>query len=77
MFNDYSNSDKRKAIQEECNKKYASYNKQISNVIDMLHDLVGSSIVFFTKGDDLGYDYKDINENDIHNCIKLSIIIPF
>ena len=72
LFNDYSNSDKRKAIQDECNKKYVSYNKQLDKVIGMLHDIVGDSIIFFTKGDKLGYDYKDINETDIHNCIKLS-----
>jgi hypothetical protein len=72
LFNDYSNSDKRKAIQDECNKKYVSYNKQLDKVVGMLHDIVGDSIIFFTKGDKLGYDYKDINETDIHNCIKLS-----
>jgi len=72
LFNDYSNSEKRKTIQDECNKKYVSYTKQLDKVIGMLHDIVGDSIIFFTKGDKLGYDYKDINETDIHNCIKLS-----
>ena len=70
LFNDYSNSDKRKAIQDLCNKKYVLYNKQLDAVIDMLHNLVGDSILFSTKGE--GFNYKNINENEIHNCIKLS-----
>jgi len=36
----------------------------------MLHDLVGTSIIFSTS--DKGFNYENINENDIHNCIKLS-----
>lgn len=70
LFNDYSNSDKRKAIQDLCNKKYVLYNKQLDAIIDMLYDLVGDSIIFSTKGE--GFNYKNINENEIHNCIKLS-----
>jgi hypothetical protein len=70
LFNDYSNSDKRKAIQDICNKKYVLYNKQLDKVIDMLYDLVGDSIIFSTEGE--GFNYKNINENEIHNCIKLS-----
>jgi len=70
LFNDYSNSDKRKAIQGECNKRYIIYRQQLNKVVEMLRDLVGSSIIFSTSED--GFNYKNINENDIHNCIKLS-----
>ena len=70
LFNDYSNSDKRKAIQGECNKRYIIYRQQLNKVVEMLRELVGSSIIFSTSED--GFNYKNINENDIHNCIKLS-----
>jgi len=70
LFNDYSNSDKRKDIQSECNKRYILYRQQLDKVIEMLHDLVGTSIIFSTS--DEGFNYENINENDIHNCIKLS-----
>jgi hypothetical protein len=72
LFNDYSNSEKRKEIQDECNKRYILYRQQIDKVIEMLHGLVNNSIVFSTGDDGKGFDYKNINENDIHNCIKLS-----
>jgi len=71
LFNDYSNSEKRKKIQEECNKRYALYKSQLDNVIEMLHDLVDDTIVFASKSE--GYKYKDINENDIHTCISQHI----
>ena len=70
LFNDYSNSEKRKNIQLECKKRFILYKQQIERVIDMLHDLVGKSIKFSTEED--GFDYHNINENEIHNCIKLS-----
>ena len=70
LFNDYSNSEQRKAIQDECNKRYILYRQQIDTVVEMLHDLVNTSIVFSTKEE--GFNYKNINENEIHNCIKLS-----
>jgi hypothetical protein len=72
LFNDYSNSEKRKAIQDECNKRYIIYRQQIDQVVKMLHDLVNTSIVFSTGDDDEGYNYENINENDIHTCIKLA-----
>jgi hypothetical protein len=67
LFNDYSNSNKRKLIQDECNKRYVLYKQQLDKVIDMLYDLVDENIIFATKED--GFNYKSINENDIHNCI--------
>jgi hypothetical protein len=70
LFNDYSNSDKRKEIQSECNKRYIIYRQQLDNVVALLHELVGTSIIFSTS--DEGYNYENINENEIHNCIKLS-----
>jgi len=72
LFNDYSNSEKRKAIQDECNKRYIVYRQQIDTVVEMLHELVDTSIIFSTGEDGKGYNYKNINENEIHNCIKLS-----
>jgi hypothetical protein len=68
LFNDYSNSEKRKQIQEECNKRYVLYTNQLDKVISMLHSLVGDTIIFASKTD--GYNYKDINENDIHTCLS-------
>ena len=70
LFNDYSNSEKRKSIQSECNKRFGLYRQQINTVVDMLHELVGDSIIFSTEED--GFNYKKIDENEIHNCIKLS-----
>ena len=72
LFNDYSNSEKRKAIQDECNKRYIIYRQQIDQVVKMLHDLVNTSIVFSTGDDEEGFNYENINENDIHTCIKLA-----
>ena len=46
LFNDYSNSEKRKEIQDECNKRYVLYKNQLDKVIELLHDLVKESIVF-------------------------------
>jgi hypothetical protein len=72
LFNDYSNSEKRKEIQDVCNKRYILYRQQIDKVVEMLHKLVNTSIVFSTGDGEEGYNYKNINENEIHNCIKLS-----
>jgi hypothetical protein len=70
LFNDYSNSEKRKSIQGECNKRYILYRQQLNTVVDMLHELVGDSIIFSTEED--GFSYNNIDENELHNCIKLS-----
>jgi hypothetical protein len=67
LFNNYSNSEKRKAIQDECNKRYVLYRQQLDKVIDMLNDLVGDTIVFATS--EQGFDYHTINENNIRSCI--------
>jgi hypothetical protein len=68
LFNDYSNSEKRKNIQDECNKQYVIYRQQLNNVIDMLHELVGENIVFALNDD--WFDYRNINENNINSCYK-------
>jgi hypothetical protein len=70
LFNDYSNSEKRKDIQLACKKRSIVYTQQIEKVIDMLRDLVGNTIKFSTEEE--GFNYKTINENEIHNCIKLT-----
>ena len=70
LFNDYSNSDKRKSIQNECNKKYTIYTTQLKNVIQMLHELVNDNIMFISK--DAGYSYKNVYENELQNCITLN-----
>jgi len=70
LFNDYKNSEKRKSILEESSKRYVLYRQQLEKVIEMLQDLVDESIIFATRED--GFNYKNINENEIHNCIKLS-----
>ncbi len=70
LFNDYSNSEKRKVIQDECNKRYVLYKNQLDTVINMLQDLVGESIVFVKKSD--GYNYSNVDENAVQTCISSS-----
>ncbi len=67
LFNDYSNSDKRKIIKDECNKRYSLYKHQLDTVIDLLHDLVQDTILF---AETPFYDYKDINEKELQTCIS-------
>ena len=69
LFNDYTNSEKRKNIKEECNKRYSLYKNKLDNVIKMLHELVEDTIVFASKME-LPYKYTDINDKDIHTCIS-------
>lgn len=69
LFNDYSNSEKRKEIKEECNKKYTLYKKQLDLVIEMLHEIVKDTIVFASELK-LPYKYTEINENEIHTCLS-------
>ena len=69
LLNDYSNSEKRKKIKEECNKKYTYYKTQLDLVINMLRDLVDDTIVF-AKKHNLPYTYEEINENEIHTCLS-------
>jgi hypothetical protein len=68
LFNDYSNSRKRKQLQDECNKKYLSYLNQLTKIKELLYDLVGDQIIFVSR--DQGYDYKKINEKEVYTCIK-------
>uniref|UniRef100_A0A6C0ISK9 Uncharacterized protein n=1 Tax=viral metagenome TaxID=1070528 RepID=A0A6C0ISK9_9ZZZZ len=68
LFNDYSNSKKRRELQNECNKKYLSYLNQLTKVKELLHNLVGEQIIFASKQD--GYNYRDINEKEVYTCIK-------
>ena len=67
LFNDFSNSDKRKAIQDECSQRYVLYKHQLNKVVEMLYELVDNNIIFSTK--DQGFNYKTINENEIHTCM--------
>jgi len=69
LFNDYLNSEKRKAIKDECNKKYSLYKNQLDTVIDLLHDLVQDNVIFASKRD-LPYNFKLVNEKDLHTCIS-------
>ena len=64
LFNDYSNSDKRKEIQAECNKKTSLYKSKLTKVTQLLQSLVNNSIEFAEP-----FDYKNINENDLQSCI--------
>jgi hypothetical protein len=68
LFNDYSNSEKRKTIKNECNKRYGLYRNQLDTVIDLLHDLVGNKIIFASH-ESLGYDWLDINDKDMNTCL--------
>ena len=72
FFNDYSNSESRKKIQDECNKKYTLYKTKLDKVIKLLHELVKNNIIFAEDDNSIMYDYKNIEENEIFNCIKLN-----
>jgi len=67
LFNDYSNSEIRKEIQDECNKRYVLYKNQLDKVVEMLHDLVKDNVVFASQND----DYKFIEVSEINTCISL------
>ena len=67
LFNDFSNSDKRKMIQDECSQRYILYKYQLNKVVEMLKDLVENTILFTTKAK--GFNYTTINENNIHTCV--------
>ena len=67
LFNDYSNSEIRKGIQEECNKRYMLYKNQLDKIVEMLHDLVKDNIIFASQKD----EYKDIEISEINTCISL------
>ena len=67
LFNDYSNSQKRKAIKDECNKKYSLYKNQLDTVIQLLQDLIKDTVVFAS---DMPYNYMSLNDTDLHTCIS-------
>ncbi len=69
LFNDYLNSQKRKAIKDECNKKYSLYKNQLDTVVELLHDLVQDTVIFASESK-MPYDYAQINEKDVHTCIS-------
>ena len=72
LFNDYLNSQKRKAIKDECNKRFSIYKNQLDTVIELLQDLVQDTIVFASESK-MPYNYIDINEKDLHTCISQPI----
>ena len=64
LFNDYSNSEQRKKIQDECKEKTALYKDKLTEVIKSLKTLVNNNVEFVKN-----FDYKNINEDDIQSCI--------
>jgi hypothetical protein len=66
LLHDYSNSQKRKTIKDECNKKNIIYDQQLSTVTDLLKALVGNTIIFASGS----YEYTNINEKDVQTCIS-------
>lgn len=72
LFNDYLNSQKRKAIKDECNKQYVLYKNKLDTVIELLKDLVQDTIVF-AESSNIQYKYSDVNEKDLHTCISQTL----
>ena len=68
LLNDYINSDKRKIIQQLCDKKMVIYNTQLQQVIQLLKELCDGYIIFITK--ESGFEYNSFNE--IISCISSS-----
>ncbi len=66
LLNDYTNSDKRKKIQQECNKTFMIYTEKLEEITELLRDLVGTNIVFSDS-----VDIKDIK--DVYTCITKSV----
>jgi hypothetical protein len=69
LFNDYLNSEKRKLIKDECNKKYSLYKNKLDTVIELLKDLVQDNIIFASKSK-MNYSYKEIDETNLQTCIS-------
>lgn len=65
LFNDYSNSEKRKEIQAECNEPRLLYSAKLTKVVELLKTLVGTNVAFVDH-----FNYKNINEDDIQSCIS-------
>jgi hypothetical protein len=72
LFNDYTNSQKRKAIKDECNAKYRLYTNQLDTVINLLHDLINDTIVF-ASASNMPYNYMSINDSDLHTCMSKTV----
>ena len=68
LLNDYTNSEKRKVIQDLCDQKIVMYNSQLEEVKKLLRNLCEGSIIFATK--EQGFNYLDMK--DITACISLS-----
>jgi len=68
LFNNYSNSGKRKTIKDASNEKTVLYKDKLKRVTDLLVDLVGDNIEFVED-----FDYKNIIEDDIQTCINSSV----
>jgi hypothetical protein len=68
LLNDYINSDKRKIIQQLCDKKMVIYNTQLQEVIQLLKELCDGYIIFITK--ESGFEYNSFKE--LTSCISLS-----
>ena len=68
LFNNYSNSGKRKIIKDAANEKAILYKDKLKRVTDLLIDLVDDNIEFI---DD--FDYRNIIEDDIQTCINNSV----
>jgi len=67
LFNNYSNSGKRKTIKDASNEKGILYKEKLKRVTDLLLDLVDDNIEFVED-----FDYKNIIEDDIQTCINNS-----
>ncbi len=64
LLGDYLNNDKRKIIQQECNKRFALYDAKLKTVIKLLEDLVGDNIIFSDS-----FNVKSVK--DIYTCLNI------
>ena len=67
LLNDYSNNELKKQIYEESKKKNVFYIEHINRIKLLLVKLVGNHVVF---AGNKSYDYKNVDENNIHTCIQ-------
>ena len=71
LLNNYLNSQKRKKLHEICFQNSLTldnnilYKHRLDKVIQLLIELVDNNIVFVEE-----YDYKEIDENELKNCVK-------
>ncbi len=64
LLGDYLNTDKRKEIQQECNKRFGLYQAKLTKVIELLKDLVGDNIIFSDS-----FNVKSVK--DIYTCLNI------